>query len=107
MRDRLTVVVAAVFATGVLIAGAAMAIWKSPRDVRAEARQAAQDAAQAAGRYQVVNGTPGMTRNIMLLDTWTGVTWVICGQEGQPPSWCLMERPLTIAETLLRTQPTK
>jgi hypothetical protein len=30
------------------------------------------------GRYQIVNGTPELTRNIMLLDTWTGNTWIVC-----------------------------
>ena len=41
------------------------------------------------GRYQIANGTPEMTRNIMLLDTQTGKTWIICeGADGT--AWCAM-----------------
>jgi hypothetical protein len=57
----------------------------------------------AVGRYQIVNGTPELTRNIMLLDTATGQTWQICtisgpADPGNPgksiefASWCLMSR---------------
>jgi hypothetical protein len=47
------------------------------------------------GRYQIVNGTPEMTRNIMLLDTVTGDTWVVCGNEKETTGWCplLRSRP--------------
>ena len=40
------------------------------------------------GRFQVVNGTPELTHNIMLLDTQTGKTWIICGTS--PTAWCAM-----------------
>lgn len=43
------------------------------------------------GRWQVVNGTPDMTRNIMLLDSTTGETWVTCSSE-DGRSWCYMPR---------------
>jgi hypothetical protein len=41
---------------------------------------------QQTGRFQIVNGTPTMSRNIMLLDTWTGDTWITCGEA--PTAWC-------------------
>ena len=44
------------------------------------------------GRYQIVNGTPEMARNIMLLDTATGKTWVYCGDSDKVGAWCPMER---------------
>jgi hypothetical protein len=41
------------------------------------------------GRYQIANGTPELSKNIMLLDTWTGETWIICGGNGvSATSWC-------------------
>lgn len=43
------------------------------------------------GRFQIVNGTPEMTRNIMLLDTFTGDTWILCTTEGAT-GWCRMPR---------------
>lgn len=47
--------------------------------------------ASSAGRWQVVNGTPDMARNIMLLDSVTGQTWIACtGEAGN--SWCYMPR---------------
>lgn len=48
--------------------------------------------APATGRYQIMNGTPELTRNIMLLDTWTGDTWIICGNKDGPTGWCVMDR---------------
>ena len=36
------------------------------------------------GRFQIVNGTPDVARNIMLLDTVTGDTWLFCNVAG---SW--------------------
>lgn len=46
------------------------------------------------GRYRVVNGTPQFARNIMLLDTETGRTWVLCEtRESNVPTntnWCAM-----------------
>lgn len=47
------------------------------------------------GRFQIVNGTPGMARNIMRLDTHTGRTWLLCETKdpNTPTSsnWCAME----------------
>jgi hypothetical protein len=43
------------------------------------------------GRYQIVNGTPEMARNIMLLDTQTGQTWAVCLVDNKD-SWCAMHR---------------
>ena len=46
------------------------------------------------GRYQVVNGTPSQPRYIMLLDTETGRTWILCSDKAATPatapSWCPM-----------------
>jgi hypothetical protein len=45
-------------------------------------------------RFQIVNGTPELTRNIMLLDTQTGDSWQICGSNkpNEISGWCLMTR---------------
>src|SRR2546425_11565329 len=43
------------------------------------------------GRFQIGNGTPDMTRNIMLLDTVTGDTWILCTTEGAT-GWGRMAR---------------
>src|ERR1700722_7074417 len=42
-------------------------------------------------RYQIVNGTPEMTHNIMLLDTQTGKTWIVCTIDKED-SWCAMHQ---------------
>ena len=44
------------------------------------------------GRYQVTNGTPSMSRNIMLLDTVTGHTWILCTDQGGNSAWCKMPK---------------
>jgi hypothetical protein len=49
----------------------------------------------AGGRYQIVNGTPEMTRNIMLLDTEMGRTWIICTLGDSSTGWC----PMSVAGT--------
>lgn len=43
------------------------------------------------GRYQIVNGTPDLTRNIMLLDTQTGDSWIDCDDDGRT-TWCRILR---------------
>ncbi len=43
------------------------------------------------GRFQIVNATPDQTRNIMLLDTVTGDTWLTCTSDGAT-GWCPMSR---------------
>jgi hypothetical protein len=48
---------------------------------------------QANGRFQIVNGTPDLTRNIMLLDTETGDSWIICTiGENNGDAWCRMDK---------------
>ena len=41
------------------------------------------------GRYEVINGTPGMTRNIMLIDRKTSSTWLFCDIDSSS-AWCPM-----------------
>lgn len=64
---------------------------------RAEAEQKSQAEAarlahmsSLAGRFQVVNPTPALARNVMLLDTWTGATSMACVGEGGVSGWCQM-----------------
>jgi hypothetical protein len=49
-------------------------------------------ATSAVGRFIIVNGTPEQAANIMLLDTATGTTWVICSEGADVKSrvvhWC-------------------
>ena len=40
------------------------------------------------GRYQVVNGTPQYAKNIMLLDTVTGESWISCEGDRGATLWC-------------------
>lgn len=49
-------------------------------------------AGPAAGRYQIVNGTPEFAANIMLLDTVTGDSWVKCASENVGALWCSMPK---------------
>lgn len=51
---------------------------------------AAVKAATEVGRFQVVNGTPTMARHIMLVDTTTGETWLICDSRDGRTGWCPM-----------------
>lgn len=51
----------------------------------------------SAGRYQIVNGTPDQARNIMLLDTATGQSWISCigeldGGKTTATQWCKIPR---------------
>jgi hypothetical protein len=56
------------------------------------------------GRYQLFNGTPGLTQNIMLLDTATGQAWVTCsGDEGRV--WCSMPRTTHVSAGTARSDP--
>jgi hypothetical protein len=48
--------------------------------------------ASGYGRFQIVNGTPELTRNIMLLDTETGESWITCTDSDNSSLWCHMER---------------
>jgi hypothetical protein len=43
------------------------------------------------GRFQVVDPTPDIVRNVTLLDTATGETWLLCnGKDGTV--WCVVPR---------------
>ena len=44
------------------------------------------------GRYQIVNGTPQLSINIMLLDTVTGDSWIKCSSKSVGDLWCKMPR---------------
>ncbi len=56
----------------------------------------------SVGRYQIVSSVPTMMRGVMLLDTKTGRTWILCSTKGDNTSvnmnsamtdsnWCAME----------------
>jgi hypothetical protein len=81
------VVKAAGFATCLLIAVASIAAAQTPRPPSAPIVGGAPN-----GRFQIVNGTPEMSRNIMLLDTVTGDTWLYCTLVGGSAGWCKMSR---------------
>jgi hypothetical protein len=51
------------------------------------------------GRWQIVNGTPEMAHNIMLLDTETGDSWIICGDPKITVDWCSMRKGYEQAPT--------
>lgn len=48
----------------------------------------AAPALAADGRWQIVNPTPNMVRNTMLLDTQTGQAWVTCLDDAGHVAWC-------------------
>lgn len=62
---------------------------------QAQVRPGTASTSVETGRYQIVNGTPAMARNIMLLDTWTGTTWITCENEQDGTNWCAMSRTYT------------
>jgi len=78
-------------------------LWGSP-DQRVEIlehRIAQLEGKGSVGRYQVVDPTPGVVRNALLLDTVTGHTWIACtivGDGGKPiegtesNGWCSMSQ---------------
>jgi hypothetical protein len=47
---------------------------------------------QENARYQIVDGTPELAANIMLLDTWTGESWEVCHNSDGESGWCPMPR---------------
>ena len=56
-----------------------------------------QNQEHGSGRFQIINGTPEMTRNIVLIDTETGRTWLMCDTKGVSltaavvdTGWCAM-----------------
>jgi poly(3-hydroxybutyrate) depolymerase len=47
------------------------------------------------GRFQIVNGAPGLAKTVMLLDTRTGKAWVVCETAKEvsattTTNWCAM-----------------
>lgn len=44
------------------------------------------------GRWQIINPTPELARHIMLLDTITGESWVMCRGPNNEAGWCRMIR---------------
>lgn len=55
-------------------------------------RDRVQSSLPDTGRFQIVNGTPDMVRNIMLLDTVTGDVWVSCSGTDGVRGWCPMPK---------------
>lgn len=76
-------------AVGGLVVAVVMAQW-SPANVVVPA--VAQPVRPDVGRYQIVNGTPDLAANIMLLDTITGDSWVKCSSPDTGSLWCRMSR---------------
>jgi hypothetical protein len=77
----------------VLAGGLIVSVWFFVA-VRQPGRSGDVVQAQAAvtGRYQVVNGTPEIARNIMLLDTVTGDSWILCVGVNDETTWCKIPR---------------
>jgi hypothetical protein len=75
--------------TVAFLAAAALVAVGAALPALGQSRSVAQS---VGGRYQVVNGTPDMARNIMLLDTATGNTWILCGDPQGVSQWCQMDR---------------
>jgi hypothetical protein len=48
--------------------------------------------AASTGRWTIVNGTPEMASNIMLLDTFTGDSWISCEDPDGTTEWCRIPR---------------
>lgn len=73
--------------------GALAASFVLPAMAPAAQVPSAQTAQQSqVGRFQIVNGTPGMSRNIMLLDTSTGDSWITCSGEDSGNVWCVVPK---------------
>jgi hypothetical protein len=69
---------------------------------RGDSRAAVQS---GGGRFQIVNGTPEMTRNIMLLDSTSGESWIVCTDEGGTSGWCQMTRFKEGSHVVPKTSP--
>lgn len=46
----------------------------------------------ADGRWQIVNPTPSVARDTMLIDTQTGETWILCVNEEGGSNWCFVPK---------------
>lgn len=81
--------------TGITLLALLLTLFLFVRNSSAHSEQSGQSAkpvqAQQSGRYQIVNGTPELSKNIMLLDTQTGRSWVSCTVDGQD-AWCSQHR---------------
>jgi hypothetical protein len=76
----------------VLVLAAPWVIAQRPlNSIAAPAIAPARSAGQDVGRFQIVNGTPALAANIMLLDTVTGDSWVSCNSE-KGMMWCAQPR---------------
>lgn len=73
---------------GIVVVAAFLAV----RPILGQVAKPATAVPSVAGRYQVVNGTPDQARHIMLLDTLTGDTWMICDRSDNSTAWCKMPR---------------
>ena len=40
------------------------------------------------GRWQIVQGPPTGLYRTFLIDTATGITFIVCGEKGGPEYWC-------------------
>jgi hypothetical protein len=63
--------------------------------IQASLKALQADITNRGGRFQVMNGTPQFARNIMLIDTQTGQTWVVCETKNASSTtntnWCAMD----------------
>jgi len=75
----------------VALAALALTLHFSSSAVKAQATPQVVRAS-APGRWTIVNGTPGFAKNIMLLDTATGDTWVKCEDSEGVDMWCSVAR---------------
>src|SRR5277367_3839022 len=51
------------------------------------------------GRWAIVNGTPELAHNIMLLDTQTGDAWILCNSADGETNWCTITRTSSTTST--------
>lgn len=79
-----SVIIWACIVVGLLIGFGAGSLGRPVEGVQAQSGQ--------PGRYQIINGTPAMAQNIMLLDTATGQSWITCNNEKGGTGWCLLFR---------------
>lgn len=76
----------------VIALGFMFAIISCDQQKQADLKQPIFVEKQTIGRFQIVNGTPQMTQNIMLLDTVTGDSWIICANKDRETLWCKIEK---------------
>lgn len=85
MRERIFWI-GAVLVAGLIVSSPLVA-QRRPTVAEADAFMAQRQ----EGRFVIVNGTPDLARNIMLLDTATGESWVSCTGRGVS-GWCKQPR---------------